>query len=53
MTSTKPVTLVTGASSGIGNVTAETLLQAGYTAYGTRSRNCARIPDNAGAGRRQ
>lgn len=38
------VVLVTGASSGIGKSIAETLLQNGYTVYGT-SRNPANYPD--------
>jgi NAD(P)-dependent dehydrogenase (short-subunit alcohol dehydrogenase family) len=39
---TKPVVLVTGASSGIGYVTAQTLAHAGYAIYGT-----SRTPDPA------
>lgn len=44
MTSTKPVALVTGASSGIGKATAEALLQAGYTVYGTSRRAADTAP---------
>lgn len=38
MTSTSPVALVTGASSGIGEASAEALAAAGYTVYGTSRR---------------
>jgi NAD(P)-dependent dehydrogenase (short-subunit alcohol dehydrogenase family) len=38
MTSKNPIALVTGASSGIGKATAERLVQAGYTVYGTSRR---------------
>ncbi|MCC8555124.1 oxidoreductase [Xanthomonas hortorum] len=38
MTNTSPVALVTGASSGIGEASAEALAAAGYTVYGTSRR---------------
>lgn len=38
MNSTRKIALVTGASSGIGEVTAKRLAQAGYTVYGTSRR---------------
>lgn len=41
MQHTKPVALVTGASSGIGQATAERLAAAGYTVYGTSRRGAA------------
>lgn len=43
MTAQKPVALVTGASSGIGKASAEALVKAGYTVYGTSRR---RLPDS-------
>ncbi|KQM67661.1 short-chain dehydrogenase [Sphingomonas sp. Leaf17] len=41
MTTEKPVALVTGASSGIGEAAANNLLAAGYTVYGTSRRSAA------------
>lgn len=37
--SVKPGALVTGASSGIGRVTADKMIAAGYRVYGTRRRD--------------
>ena len=47
MTTTRPVALVTGASSGIGKAAAFALVEAGYEVVGT-SRDSARAPASAG-----
>lgn len=46
MNPNKPIALVTGASSGIGQATAQQLAKAGYTVYGT-SRRGGRAPGQA------
>lgn len=46
MDKTNPgVALVTGASSGIGRATAETLLSAGFRVFGTSRRTASNQPD--------